>query len=391
MAHGKLVLGNNIDLMSSLECGKVQLVYIDPPFFSNASYKSKSSKTGKIERHAYTDEWPGGMKEYLTMLAVRLHFIKHLLSDTGSVWVHLDWHAAHYVKVIMDEIFGEENFVNEIIWNYKSGGSTKRHFARKHDTLLFYSKTDKYYLNIPKEKSYNRKLKPYKFKGVEEFEDELGWYTLVNMKDVWQIDMVGRTSGERTGYATQKPEALLSRIIESCSREGDTVCDFFGGSGTLAAACSKLGRSWISCDIGASAISAEEKRLAGIGACFELVKIGEESDSSACNGFRPKAKRAGSFVTLTGCEPGDVSDLRLDAKSRKHYERLAAENPLALIDYWCVDEDYDGNVFRPSAYILSKDGEVEKNAELKKPGRRVAVRAVDIFGRTGMYILEAEK
>ncbi len=377
--------------MRSLECGKVQLVYIDPPFFSNANYKSKHAKTGKIERHAYTDEWPGGMKEYLTMLAVRFHFIKHLLSDTGSVWVHLDWHAAHYVKIIMDEIFGEENFVNEIIWNYKSGGSTKRHFARKHDTLLFYSKTDKYYLNIPKEKSYNRKLKPYKFKGVEEFEDELGWYTLVNMKDVWQIDMVGRTSGERTGYATQKPEALLSRIIESCSREGDTVCDFFGGSGTLAAAASKLGRSWISCDIGASAISAAEKRLAGIGAGFELIKIGEGAGSSACDGFRPKARRAGSLAALTGCEPGDVSGLRLDAKSRKYYEKLAAENPLALIDYWCVDEDYDGIVFRPSAYILSKGGEVEKSAELKKPGKRVAVRAVDIFGRTGMYILEAEK
>ena len=114
----------------------------------------------------------------------------------------------------------EKNFVNEIIWTYKSGGSSKKHFARKHDTILVYSKTDKYYLSLPKEKSYNRGLKPYRFKGVEEFQDETGWYTMVNMKDVWNIDMVGRTSAERTGYATQKPEALLSSLRNRPPRRG---------------------------------------------------------------------------------------------------------------------------------------------------------------------------
>ena len=125
--------------------------------------------------------------------------MRDLLSDTGCLWVHLDWHAVHYVKVILDQIFGEKNFINEIIWTYKSGGANKRNFARKHDTLLFYSKTDNYIFNPQTEKSYNRGLRPYRFKGVEEYEDETGWYTIVNMKDVWSIDMVGRTSSERTG------------------------------------------------------------------------------------------------------------------------------------------------------------------------------------------------
>ena len=160
------------------------------------------------------------------MLCIRFYMMRDLLADEGCLWVHLDWHIVHYVKVLLDEIFGQKNFINEIIWNYKSGGSSKRHYARKHDTLLFYAKSPKYYFEAQKEKSYNRGYKPYRFKGVREYRDETGWYTMVNMKDVWQIDMVGRTSAERTGYATQKPEALLTRILESCTREGDIVCDF---------------------------------------------------------------------------------------------------------------------------------------------------------------------
>ena len=119
------------------------------------------------------------------MLTIRLLMMKDLLAEKGSIWLHLDWHAVHYVKIIMDEIFGEENFINEIIWHYKSGGASKRRFARKHDTLLFYSKSKDYYFLAQKEKSYNRDYKPYRFKGVKEYRDEFGWYTMVNRKDVW--------------------------------------------------------------------------------------------------------------------------------------------------------------------------------------------------------------
>ena len=244
--------------------GKVKLVYIDPPFFSKANYKAtiSISDDGKKVKHiAYEDIWEKGMEEYLRMIATRLLFIRDLLAEDGSIWVHLDWHSSHYVKILMDEIFGDQNFINEIIWQYKSGGSTKKHFARKHDNILVYGKSSKYYLRLPREKSYNRGLKSYKFKGVEEFCDDVGWYTLVNMKDVWNIDMVGRTSKERTGYATQKPEALIARIIEAASEEGDIVCDFFCGSGTSAAAAQKLGRKWICCDKSPVALATSIKRF----------------------------------------------------------------------------------------------------------------------------------
>ena len=248
--------------------GKVGLIYIDPPFFSRADYGAeiklhagKDTKIPAMKQKAYHDTWENGMEEYLRMLTPRLLLMRELLSEKGGIWVHLDWHAVHYVKILMDEIFQEKNFVNEIIWQYKSGGVSKRTFAKKHDTLLFYAKSPKYFFAAQQEKSYNREFKPYRFKGVKEYKDELGWYTMVNRKDVWSIDMVGRTSSERTGYVTQKPEALINRILESCTAEGDLCADFFGGSGTMAAAAEKMGRKWITCDSGRLATINTHKRL----------------------------------------------------------------------------------------------------------------------------------
>lgn len=269
---GRLFFGDNQDVMKHLIkneklSGKIDQIYIDPPFFSKANYdavikvKDESGEEKRIKKRAYEDVWDEGMGEYLTMLGSRLMLMHDLISERGTIWVHLDWHGVHYVKVLLDEIFGEKNFINEIIWTYKSGGSSKSHFARKHDSILVYSKTPKYYIDVPKEKSYNRDFKPYKFKGVAEYQDERGWYTMVNMKDVWQIDMVGRTSKERNGYATQKPEALLERIVLAGSKEGDLVADFFCGSATLAAVCEKNHRRWICSDSSEIAIESAKTRL----------------------------------------------------------------------------------------------------------------------------------
>jgi len=282
--EGLLAFGDNMEFMKYLRKkegmeGKIQLIYIDPPFFTQANYDaivSEQDTDRKVKKHAYDDKWTEGMSEYLSMLTPRLMHMKGLLSDTGTIWVHLDWHSSHYIKVIMDEIFGEENFINEIVWTYKSGGSSKSHFARKHDVILVYSKTKKYYLNLPKEKSYNRDYKPYRFKGVEEFQDELGWYTMVNMKDVWSIDMVGRTSKERNGYATQKPEALLDRIVQAGSHENDYIADFFCGSATLGAVGKKSSRRWICCDNSDVAFETSIERLSGTLGTFRVMKEKEE-------------------------------------------------------------------------------------------------------------------
>ena len=408
-----LALGDNAAFMKHLIDdgmeGKIQQIYIDPPFFSKASYDAVIKVHGAdgemaVKHRAYEDVWKEGMAEYLKMLAIRLMLMRDLLSREGTIWVHLDWHGVHYVKIIMDEIFGEKNFINEIIWTYTSGGSSKRHFARKHDTILVYAKSDKYYINLPKEKSYNRGLKPYRFKGVEEFQDETGWYTMVNMKDVWSIDMVGRTSAERTGYATQKPEALLERIVEAGSREGDICADFFCGSATLGAAAGKLGRRWICCDNGMLAVAAAMKRLSRQGLGMKVMTGMDSDENSAV------------IVTDTYCAPtlfNDKINLTVELKeyalkngkeicqdkSHKTVAKAAEENPLALIDFWSIDTDWDGRVFRPDAgFYRDRKGlctraelEVEADGGRFAENRKIAVRIVDVLGNIGFDIIDGGK
>lgn len=361
-----LASGDNLAYMEYLlkkgnMAGKIQIIYVDPPFFTNSKYQAsvrlESAKLGKspvIKTGAYDDRWESSMEHYLTMLTVRFYMMKDLLSETGCIWVHLDWHGAHYVKMLLDEIFGESNFVNEIAWMYKSGGASKRSFARKHDTLLFYSKTHNYKFNILKEKSYNRQFKPYRFKGVEEFEDEIGWYTLVNMKDVWNIDMVGRTSSERTGYATQKPEKLLERIIYACSDDGDICADFFSGSGTLGAVCDKTNRRWIMCDEGDVATSSQILRLSNIerAAPFAVVRADTLADAEKF------ARSAVSFSEELGClRMTDYKPDRfeLNVNDQDVAAKYISEDGTSAISFWSVDYDYDGKVHRADEVVTKSD------------------------------------
>ena len=279
-----LLLGDNLSMMAALSnqigAGTRQplnLIYMDPPYFTNRDPESRlriktHSGDAYIKAQAFSDTWirrgvtlsrKEALSDYLSMLTPRIIAAKELLAEDGVFWLHLDRRAVHYARVMADIVFGEDdNLINEVIWFYKSGGSSTRRFANKHDTLLFYAKNKKKYKFFPQEeKSYNRGLKPYRFKGVKEYRDDHGWYTIVNMKDVWEIPMVGRTAGERTGYATQKPEALLERIILSCTEKGDTCLDPFCGSGTLAAVCKKYERNWISIDNNIEAIETTAKRL----------------------------------------------------------------------------------------------------------------------------------
>ncbi|MCI2063079.1 MAG: site-specific DNA-methyltransferase [Eubacteriaceae bacterium] len=380
--------------------GTIKLIYVDPPFFSKADYSASIKLESEamddiptIRTSAYNDKWQEGMAEYLGNLTFRLMLMKDLLADDGCIWVHLDWHAVHYVKVIMDEVFGEKNFVNEIIWQYKSGGSGKRHFSRKHDTLLFYAKTGAYTLDPGTEKSYNRGFKPYRFKNVKEYKDELGWYTMVNVKDVWRIDMVGRTAGERTGYATQKPEALLTRIIESCTAEGDLCADFFCGSATMPAVCEKTGRKWIACDEGALAIAASQKRLSD--ADFTILTDDEK--------LRGKSGRLECAVDITAAGVSDSSiaeikiidyappmrSLPLGREMKDVVRDVKAKDPLQLIDFWSVDFSYDGAVHRPDKCFCKGKGVIEtKCSRIIREQGSISIRAIDIFGNVTEKIVE---
>ena len=407
-----LAHGDNLEFMKYLlydknMAGKINMIYIDPPFFTKAAYDAviqfapvEGKKLPPVKHPAYEDIWQRDMEEYLKMLTSRLCLMKELLADDGTIWVHLDWHVVHYVKIFMDEIFGEENFVNEIIWHYKSGGSGKRHFARKHDTILVYSKTKKYYFAPPKEKSYNRGFKPYRFKGVKEYKYELGWYTMVTMKDVWNVDMVGRTSSERTGYATQKPEALLERIIDGATREGDLCADFFCGSGTMAAAAEKKGRKWICCDDSPLAVSSVVKRTQPMGAAicvFEQAsgdKHGtacEAADKIGADICITREEVAGSDkellrVTLKNYIPEKTPEAA-DAKGTETLKTIMEKDPLQLVEYWSVDFDYDGRVYRPQAILSKNKGRPECFCEkLISAGKNqaVCVKTVDVLGNCTM-------
>jgi DNA modification methylase len=404
----RMIFADNLSAMKSCAdqgmAGAFHLIYADPPFFSKNNYeggtklKLPAGETQLSRQTAYRDSWQDGMEGYLRMLVPRFYAFRELLADTGSFWIHLDWHAVHYVKVVLDAIFGGENFINEVIWNYKSGGVSRRRFARKHDSLLFYGKTSRYYFAPQQEKSYNRGLKPYRFKGVKEYRDETGWYTWVNRKDVWQIDMVGRTSGERTGYATQKPEALLARILESCTKEGDLCADFFGGSGTLAAVAQRMGRRWLFCDAGQLAQVSAQKRMLSAGADFEVLAgagtklCAEGTFEAACRAEpSPDPGKTVFRVELTRYAfPAGLPDA--EEKQADLIKSALREDSMQFVAYWSVDFRYDGICFRPQASLCREKDTLESAcARLLAVAGPVAVRVADIFGNRSMRLLEVER
>lgn len=281
----RLCYGDNLMVMQALLTGdkatglpsmrgKIDLIYIDPPYDSKADYRTKITLPGGdidlkptvLEQFAYSDTWKDGTVSYLKNLYPRLYLMRELLSDKGSIYVHLDWHVSHYVKILMDDIFGKNNFLNEIIWSYKTGGVSKNFFARKHDNLFFYTKNQQEYIfNTQYYRSYQAKKYNYNPNYPELWDEEKKmWYHNSVCRDVWEdINVIGTESDlkERTDYQTQKPEALLERIIKASSNENSIVADFYAGSGTTGAVAEKLGRRWIMSDLGKPANMIMRKRL----------------------------------------------------------------------------------------------------------------------------------
>lgn len=266
----KIIQGDNLEIMRQMADESVDLIVMDPPFNSGKDYKS------------FDDRWES-MPEYLDFMFPRLTECHRLLKDTGSIYLHCDPTASHYLKVLaLDMIFGMKNFRNEIVWAYRSGGVSKNWFARKHDVILFYTKSDKniHTFHVQKERSYSTNSPPG-FKGVEKYQDEHGrWYTMASIRDIWDIDIIGRSSSERTNYPTQKPIKLYKRIIAASSNEGDLILDPFCGAGTSADAAQELDRRWIVIDQNPKAAKITEERLRqkyGFTVDFEMEEHHEDS------------------------------------------------------------------------------------------------------------------
>lgn len=270
--------------------GKIDLIYIDPPYDSKADYRTKITlpsgdidlKPTVLEQFAYSDTWKEGTVSYLKNLYPRLYLMRELLSDKGSIYVHLDWHVCHYVKLIMDEIFGKDVFKNEIIWSYSRWANVSQSFQRMHDNILFYTKNSQAIFNeqrVQLDEKRKRNLvqiidgkkvsmrdefgnvvyREQTDKPVSDFWDETEFY---KNTEIWDdIYQVGKNGKERLNYDTQKPESLLERIIKASSNEDSIVADFYAGSGTTGAVAEKLGRKWIMSDLGKPANMIMRKRL----------------------------------------------------------------------------------------------------------------------------------
>ena len=235
--------------------GRVKLIYIDPPFATRGEFRGNAGEA------SYSDKVDRG--EFLEALRERLIFMRDILSDDGSIFVHLDYRSSHYVKIIMDEVFGKKNFVNNVVWCYSTGGASKQFFARKHDTLLFYRKTDRYqfFPNRVREQRTEKAMKRAQNPtGARISADN----TTKLPTDVWNIPALNPMAKERLNYPTQKPEGLLKKVILSTSSPDDLVLDAFSGSGTTAAVAEKLGRRWIACDFGKHAAYTMQKRMLDI-------------------------------------------------------------------------------------------------------------------------------
>ena len=293
----KLVWGDNLLVMGSLLerfAGKIDLIYIDPPFATGAdfSFTAPVGESGEevnreqtiIEEKAYRDTWGPRGEYYSSWIYQRLVLTRDLLSDTGTLYVHLDPNMVHSVKVMLDEIFGQSGmksdvpgFRNEIVWCYSGGGIPKQEFPRKHDVILWYSKGDKWSFNTQyraySEGTVQRGRTAVKGPGAElrsEGTPVNDWWP-----DVKRI--TSPTDPEKLYYATQKSEDLLERIVRTSSNPGELVADFFVGSGTTAAVAEVLGRRWIACDLGRWSIHVTRKRLLGIEDCkpFEVLNLGK--------------------------------------------------------------------------------------------------------------------
>ncbi len=323
-----LIFGDNLQVLKTLlqmkQEGKlknadgtpgVRLVYIDPPFGTGQEF------LGSYGQKAYQDKIAGA--RFLEFLRKRLVFLRELLSEDGSIYVHLDYHKDSHVRLIMDEIFGDQDFRNEIIWNYVSGGISESTFARKHDTILFYTKSENYIFNPQKEQT-----KEYKKESIHRDEKgEYVWYirpgtnpnvpegvkSYVNkyVQDVWQIPIVNPQAEERettNNYPTQKPEALLERIIKASSNPGDIVLDCFAGSGTTLAVAEKLGRRWIGVDCGKLAIYTIQKRMLNLTTQIGSLKKDNRRDYERVADFEEhsKSNSKGLFFIYEKARRGDI-------------------------------------------------------------------------------------
>lgn len=384
-SRGKLIQGDNLGVMAHLResyTGRIDLIYVDPPFLTGKAYAARVGR-GEDSRNpsawttveGYDDAWRDGAA-YLNMMYPRLQMMYELLASTGTLYLHLDWHASAYARILLDEIFGPDRLLNEIIWVYHGPSPIRSAFNRKHDTLLVYTKSKSYTFNVDDVRV------PYNESTVRTFaaSDRAGFGKKPDLdrgkvpEDWWYFPVVARLHNERTGYPTQKPEALLERILIASSSEGDLVADFFCGSGTTLVAADRLGRRWIGVDRSPLAVQTSYRRLllAQHDADFDLF---EPSDTQTSSRLRP----------IVEVKP-DQGAVRLAGLEHSRSPQPFPDNVVA----WEIGARPSDGPFEPldSAVRPWDENELTQELPLPKglPPDRIAVRVVDSAGDVGLGI-----
>jgi DNA modification methylase len=376
-ADQRLIQGENLGVMSALLAdyeGKIDLIYADPPFLSGKSYRVRTGQ-GEDSRKpedwktakGFRDEW-NDRADYLDMLYSRLHLMHTLLADTGSLYLHLDWHSAGYARVLLDEVFGPGRLLNEIIWAYHGPSPIRSAFKRKHDTIYVYTKSKEYTFNadavrVPYDESTVKTFSSTKAGFGKRPDLERGKVP----EDWWYFPVVARMHRERTGYPTQKPEALLERIVLASSNPGDLVADFFSGSGTAVAIARRLSRRWLACDVSPIAINTTRRRL--------LL----EPESGGFSVWMDKA-----IQDQHALHP----KIEVKAKDLDVEAQLIDLDPEALTAFE-LDWDFDGQLFRSGAQSVRGWRQDHINTRLDHTYSEagsyvVAARAMDAEGQTGL-------
>jgi DNA modification methylase len=383
--HNRLILGDNLAVMLSLLAeyeGGIDLIYADPPFFTNRRYPARIGRGEDSRRpkewvlaEGYPDAWPD-IEAYLDMLYPRLALMHRMLSPRGVLFLHLDWHANAYARLLLDEIFGVDRLLNEIVWLYHGPSPIRKAFNRKHDTILVYTKTDQYTFNV------DAVRQPYDPNTIKTFGSsaKAGFGKVPNLargkvpEDWWYFPVVARLHSERTGYPTQKPEALVERMVLACSNPGDLVADFFCGAGTAALVAARLGRRFLANDNTQRAVYTTRTRLVAL-------------PSTPFGVYVTKDERRRVQDELSE-ENLPVVDLH-----RTGSEIILELNPDGCqdLDYWEADPNWDGHVFHSAGQVVRsrKKRAVENVLHLPFTAKshRVCVRFLDARGKQKQVVL----
>ncbi len=438
-----LFCGDNLRVMHFLSkrfSNKINLIYIDPPFFSKSNYNLKvqlGSRNQTIDKLAYDDRWHGGLDSYIDYMHNRLSLMEKLLAKDGSIYLHIDWHVSHYIKLVMDEIFGENNFRNEIIWAYPAASAkTRKFFIRSYDSILFYTKSDDYIFNDDPAiyMEYSDRVKDalkrdekglFYYRGGSHDRKKLSRKVYIKNpsgtfpRDVWNdIPYIRANTLEYQGFSTQKPERLFKRILLASTNKNDIVADFFCGSGTTVAAAEKLGRRWIGCDISFQSIHLSRKRLLNLQNSRDLHNW-KKNYALATKPFKifidiafdPSQNLKKSFIkpelltnfssTYSELKPTtqikvtqqeDSVSVKLESYNYPYKQFLVEKlknNLIKLndwIDFWSVDFQYDNTSFK-NMWSSFKSPQKRTISLISKPYRyqqegkyTIGVKVVDILG-----------